>query len=61
MSGKRVSRTQGEIKRWKQAGNGDLIEGDVGVNGSITVSSAEELISVSMRYSQGNGVRTPLS
>ena len=33
----------------------------IGVNDSITVSSAEELTSVSMRYSQGNGVHTPLS
>ena len=29
-----------EVKRWRQAGNGDLLEGDVGVNDSITVSSA---------------------
>ena len=61
MSVKRVLRTQGEIKRWRQAGNGDLLEGDVGVNDSITVSSAWELTSVSMHYSQGNGVHTPLS
>ena len=40
MSVKRVSRTQGEIKHWRQTGNGDLLEGDVGVNDSITVSSA---------------------
>ena len=60
MSVKRVSRTQGEIKRWRQAGNGDLLEGDVGVNDSITVSSAWELTSVSMHYSQGNEVHTPL-
>ena len=40
MSVRRVSRTQGEIKHWRQAGNGDLFEGDVGVNYSITVSSA---------------------
>ena len=33
----------------------------VGVNDSITVSSAWELTSVSMHYSQGNGVHTPLS
>ena len=32
-----------------------------GVNYSITVSSAWELTSVSMHYSQGNGVHTPLS
>ena len=61
MSVKRVSRTQGEIKRWRQARNGDLLEGDVGVNDSTTVSSAWELTSVSMHYSQGNGVHTPLS
>ena len=62
MSVKRVSRTQGEIKRWRQqARNGDLLEGDVGVNDSTTVSSAWELNSVSMHYSQGNGVHTPLS
>ena len=61
MSVKRVSRTQGETKRWRQAGNNDLLEGDVGVNDSITVSSAWELTSVSMRYSQANGVHTPLS
>ena len=61
MSVKRVSRTQGEIKRWRQAGNGDLFKGDVGVNDSITVSSAWELTSVSMHYSQRNGVHTPLS
>ena len=62
MSVKRVSRThRGEIKRWRQAGNGDLLEGDVGVNDSTTVSSAWELTSVSMHYSQGNGVHTPLS
>ena len=58
---KRASRTQGEIKRWRPARNGDLLDGDVGVNDSITVSSAWELISVSMHYSQGNGVYTPLS
>ena len=40
MSVKRVSRTQGEIKPWRQAGNGDLLEVDVGVNDLITVSSA---------------------
>ena len=40
MSVKRVSQAQGETKRWKQAGNGDLLEGDVGVNNSITISSA---------------------
>ena len=61
MSVKRVSRTQGKIKRWRQARNGDLLEGDVGVNESTTVSSAWELTSVSMHYSQGNGVHTPLS
>ena len=61
MSVRRVSRTQGEIKRWRQARNGDLLEGDVGVNESTTVSSAWELTSVSMHYSQGNGVHTPLS
>ena len=61
MSVKRVSRTQGEIKRWRQARNGDLLEGDVGVNDSTTVSSAWELTSVSMHYSQGNGVHTSLS
>ena len=61
MSVRRVSRTQGEIKRWRQARNGDLLEGDVGVNESTTVSSAWELTSVSMHYSQGNGVNTPLS
>ena len=61
MSVKRVSRTQGKVKRWRKAGNGDLIEGDVGVNNSTTVSSAWELTSVSMRYSQGDGVHTPLS
>ena len=61
MSVKRVSRTQGEIKRWRQARNGDLLEGDVGVNDSTTVSSGWELTSVSMHYSQGNGVHTPLS
>ena len=33
----------------------------VGVNESTTVSSAWELTSVSMHYSQGNGVHTPLS
>ena len=61
MSVKRVSRIQGEINRWRQARNGDLLEGDVGVNDSITVSSPWELTSVSMHYSQGNGVHTPLS
>ena len=61
MSVKRISRTQGEIKRWRQARNSDLLEGDVGVNDSITVSSAWELTSVSMHYSQENGVHTPLS
>ena len=61
MSVRRVSRTQGEIKRWRQARNGDLLEGDVGVNESTTVSSAWELTSVSMHYSQENGVHTPLS
>ena len=61
MSVRRVSRTQGEIKRLRQARNGDLIEGDVGVNESTTVSSAWELTSVSMHYSQGNGVYAPLS
>ena len=61
MSAKRVSRTQGEIKRWRQGRNGDLLEGDVGVNDSITVSSAWKLTSVSMHCSQGNGVHTPLS
>ena len=61
MSVKRVSRTQGEIKRWRQAINGDLLEGGVGVNDSTTVSSAWEFTSVSMHYSQGNGVHTPLS
>ena len=61
MSVKRASRTQGEIKRWRQARNGDLLEGDVGVNDSITVLSAWELTSISMHYSQGNGVHTPLS
>ena len=33
----------------------------VGVNDSTTVSSAWELTSVSMHYSQGNEVHTPLS
>ena len=33
----------------------------VGVNDSTTVSSAWELTSVPMHYSQGNGVHTPLS
>ena len=33
----------------------------VEVNDSITVSSAWELTSVSMHYSQGNGVHTPLA
>ena len=33
----------------------------VGVNDSTTVSSAWGLASVSMHYSQGNGVHTPLS
>ena len=33
----------------------------VGVNDSITVSFAWELTSISMHYSQGNGVHTPLS
>ena len=33
----------------------------VGVNESTTVSSAWELTSLSMHYSQGNGVHTPLS
>ena len=61
MSVKRASRTQGKTKRWRQARNGDLLEGDVGVNDSTTVSSAWELTSVSMHYSQGNGVHTPLS
>ena len=61
MSVKWASRTQGEIKRWRQARNGDLLEEDVGVNDLITVSSAWELTSVSMHYSQGNGVHTPLS
>ena len=61
MGVKRVSRTQGEIERWRQARNGDLLEGDVGVNDSITVSSAWELTLVYMHYSQGNGVHTPLS
>ena len=40
MSVKRASRTQGEIKRWRQAGNGDILEEDVGVNDSTTVSFA---------------------
>ena len=31
------------------------------MNDSTTVSSAWELTSVSMHYSQGNGVHTPLS
>ena len=61
MSVKRASQTQGEIKRWRKARNGDLLEGDVGVNDSITVSSAWELTSVSVHYSQGNGVHDPLS
>ena len=61
MSVKRASRTRGEIKRWRQARNGDLLKEDVEVNDSITVSSARELTSVSMHYSQGNGVHTPLS
>ena len=51
MSVKRVSRTQGEIKRWRQAKNGDLLEGDVGVNESTTVSSTWELTPVGTRYS----------
>ena len=33
----------------------------VGVNESTTVSSAWELTSVSMHYSQGNGIHSPLS
>ena len=61
MSVRRVSRTQRENKRWRQARNGDLLKGDVGVNESTTVSSAWELTSVSMHYSQGNGVHIPLS
>ena len=61
MSVKQVSRTQGEIKWWRQTRNGDLLEGGVGVNDSTTVSSAWELSSISMHYSQGNGVHTPLS
>ena len=46
MSVKRASRTQGEIKHWRQAGNGDLLEGDVGVNDSITVSCVGVDISI---------------
>ena len=61
MSVKRASRTQGNVERWRQARNGDLLGGDVGVDDSITVSSSWELTSVSMHYSQGNGVHTPLS
>ena len=38
-----------------------LLNHSVGVNDSTTVSSAWELTSVSMHYSQGNEVHTPLS
>ena len=46
---------------FSRAGTGRLFLAVVGVNDSTTVSSAWELTSVSMHYSQGNGVHTPLS
>ena len=56
---KRVHAPGGEIKR-SRLRTAYVIEGDVQID-SITVSSAWELTSVSIRYSQGDGVNTSLS
>ena len=57
---KRVHAPGGEIKRLRLTRTAYAIEGMFAYD-SITVSYAWELTSVSMRYSQGEGVNTSLS
>ena len=60
---KRVDAPRGKLNVGDKQETVDLIEGDVECRSydSITVSSAWELTPISMRYSQGDGVHTPLS
>ena len=63
ISVKRVHAPRGKLNVEDKQETVNLIEGDVECRSydSITVSSTWELTSVSMRYSQGDGVHTPLS
>ena len=54
-----ASRNLSEQNDKHKAANSKLLP--VGVNDSITVSFQWELTSVSMHYSQGTGIHTPLS
>ena len=60
---KRVHAPRGKLNVGDKQETVDLIEGGVECRSydTITVSSTWELTSVSMRYSQGDGVYTPLS
>ena len=60
---KRVHAPRGKLNVGDKQETVDLIEGNVECRSydSITVSSTWELTSVSMRYSQGDGVHTPVS
>ena len=63
ISVRRVHEPRGKSNVGDKQETVDLIEGDVECRSydSITVSSMWELASVSMRYSQGDGVHTSLS
>ena len=65
ISVRRVPEPRGKLNVGDKQETIDLIEGDVECRSydydSITVSSAWELTSVSMLYSQGDGVYTSLS
>ena len=60
---KRVHAPRGKLNVEDKQETVDLIEGDVACRSYdfLTVSYTWELTSVSMRYSQGDGVHTPLS
>ena len=63
ISVRRVHEPRGKLNVGDKQETVDLIEGDVECRSydSITVPSTWELTSVYMRYSQGDGVHTPLS
>ena len=60
MSVKRASRTQEEIKRWRQARNGDLLGGDV-ESISKTVTCTGELSALTCVIPRGGDFIPPLS